>query len=57
LDEGNEVILDAHVHMGYYERRGSSEPWYYSPRRVLGVLDRCGVDEFIVSSTCAQVER
>jgi len=27
-----------------------------SPRRVLGVLDRCGVEEFIVSSTCAQVE-
>jgi len=28
---------------------------YYSPSKVLGVLNRCGVDEFIVSSTCAQV--
>ena len=49
------MISDAHVHMGYYSRKGFREPFYYSPRRVLGVLDRCGVDEFIVSSTCAQV--
>ncbi len=31
-------------------------PFYYSPRRIFGVLNRCGVDEFIVSSTCAQVK-
>ena len=49
-------MIDAHVHVGYYSRNGREEPFYYSPRRVVGVLDRCGVDEFIVSSTCAQVE-
>ena len=42
--------------MGYYSRKDCREPFYYSPRRVFGVLNRCGVDEFIVSSTCAQVE-
>ena len=50
------MFFDAHVHMGYYSRKGWSEPFYYSPRRVLGVLERCGITEFIVSSTCAQVE-
>ena len=50
------MLCDAHVHMGYYSRKGWHEPFYYSPRRVLGVLDRCGVEEFIVSSTCAQVD-
>ena len=50
------MFCDAHVHMGYYSRRGWREPFYYSPRRVLGVLDRCGVSEFVISSTCAQVE-
>lgn len=50
------MLCDAHVHMGYYSRKGWREPFYYSPRRVFGVLDRCGVEEFIVSSTCAQVE-
>ena len=50
------MLCDAHVHMGYYSRKGWREPFYYSPRRVFGVLNRCGVDEFIVSSTCAQVE-
>lgn len=49
-------MIDAHVHVGYYSRRGREEPFYYSPRRVVGVLNRCGVDEFVVSSTCAQVE-
>ena len=42
--------------MGYYLRAGYTEPFYYSPRRIVGLMDRCGVDEFIVSSTCAQVE-
>ena len=51
-----DMIYDAHVHVGYYSRKGREEPFYYSPRRVVGVLNRCGVDEFIVSSTCAQVE-
>jgi len=49
------MIFDAHVHVGYYSRLECSEPWYYSPQRVLGVLDRCRVNEFAVSSTCAQV--
>ena len=49
------MICDAHVHMGYFRRKGRRLPFYYSPRRILGVLDRCGVDEFIVSSTCAQI--
>ena len=47
---------DAHVHIGYYSRKSWREPFYYSPRRVLGVLDRCEVKDFIVSSTCAQME-
>ena len=50
------MLCDAHVHVGYFSRKGYDEPFYYSPRRVVGVLNRCGVDEFIVSSTCAQVE-
>jgi len=49
------MICDAHVHMGYYPRFGSKGLFYYSPRRILGVLNRCAVSEFIVSSTCAQV--
>ena len=49
------MICDAHVHMGYYSRKGQEEPFYYSPRRITGVLNRCGVDEFIVSSTCSQI--
>ncbi len=49
-------MYDAHVHVGYYSRIGREEPFYYSPRRVVGVLRRCGVEDFIVSSTCAQVE-
>lgn len=50
------MLCDAHVHIGYYSRNGQERPFYYSPRRVVGVLNRCGVDEFIVSSTCSQVE-
>ena len=48
-------MFDAHVHVGYYTRFGCETPFYYSPRRVVGTLTRCGVNEFIVSSTCAQV--
>lgn len=48
-------MYDAHVHVGYYSRLGSREPFYYSPRRIAGVLRRCGVEDFIVSSTCSQV--
>ena len=47
---------DAHVHIGFYARAGKDDPFYYSPRRVLGVINRCGVCEFIVSSTCAHIE-
>lgn len=49
------MINDAHVHVGYFSRRGWREPFYYSPRRILSVLNRCGVGNFIVSSTCAQI--
>lgn len=49
-------MVDAHVHMGYYLRADHAEPFYYSPRRIVGLMNRCGVDEFVVSSTCAQVE-
>ncbi len=50
------MICDAHIHTGYYPRKGYDTPFYYSPRRIVGILDRCGVGEFIVSSTCAQME-
>ena len=50
------MLYDGHVHMGYFSRIGHKYPFYYSPRRVLGVLDRAGVDEFIVSSTTAQAK-
>jgi len=46
-------VNDAHVHAGYFPRKGREEPFYYSPRRILGILDRAGVDEFIFSSTNA----
>ena len=46
-------MFDAHVHMGYFPRRGREEPYYYSPRRIFGALTRAGVEEFIVSSTNA----
>jgi hypothetical protein len=46
-------MIDAHVHLGWYSRKKTGLH-YYSPRRILGVLDRCGVESFIVSSTTAQ---
>ena len=46
-------VNDAHVHVGYFPRKGCEEPYYYSPRRVLGILNRAGVNEFIFSSTNA----
>lgn len=49
------MICDAHVHVGYYPRIDYNEITYHSPCRVVGVLNRCGVSEFIVSSTCAQI--
>lgn len=49
-------MTDAHVHMGYFPRINHSSLMYYSPRRIVGILNRCGVDEFIVSSTSAQVD-
>lgn len=45
---------DVHVHVGYFNCRKCGRVEYYSPRRVIGVLNRCGVDEFVVSSTSAQ---
>ena len=47
------MASDAHVHMGYFPRFDHKDPFYYSPRRILGILDRAGVDNFIVSSTNA----
>ena len=47
------MASDAHVHMGYFPRFGHKSPFYYSPRRIFGILDRVGVDNFIVSSTNA----
>ena len=49
------MLCDAHIHMGYYSRKGQDTPFYYSPRRIVGIVNRCGVDEFVVSSTCSQV--
>lgn len=46
------MIFDAHVHMGYWMSNGVLR--YYSPRRIFSVLNRCGVDRFIVSSTSTQ---
>lgn len=46
-------MIDAHVHVGWFSRKKTGLH-YYSPRRVVGILDRCGVDAFIVSSTTAQ---
>ena len=47
------MICDAHVHVGYFPRKGKEQPFYYSPRRILGILERAGVYEFIFSSTNA----
>ena len=48
------MICDVHIHVGYYNRLGFDRPFYYSPRRVCSVLRRCGVDEFVFSSTSMQ---
>ena len=48
------MICDAHIHVGYYNRHGQDEPFYYSPRRICSVLKKCGVGEFIYSSTSMQ---
>ncbi len=50
------MICDAHIHVGYYNRKGREEPFYYSPRRICTVLKKCGVDEFIYSSTSMQTK-
>lgn len=50
------MICDAHVHVGWYNCRGNGGLRYFSPRRVFGVLNRCGVAEWIVSSTSAQAD-
>lgn len=49
------TIDDAHVHVGYFPRKDGKggEAFYYSPRKILGILNRVGVDEFIFSSTNA----
>ena len=50
------MICDAHVHVGYFNCCKCGGVAYYSPRRIVGVLNRCCVDEFVFSSTTAQVE-
>ena len=47
------MISDAHVHVGYFTRKGYEQPFYYSPRRIASILKRCGVSEFIFSSSSA----
>ena len=47
------MICDAHVHVGYFNRRGYETPFYYSPKRVSSILKRCGVSDFIFSSSSA----
>lgn len=47
------MLCDAHVHVGYFPRYNRENPFYYSPRRIVSVLKRCGVEEFIFSSTNA----
>ena len=47
------MICDAHVHVGYFPRCSHDAPFYYSPRRMTGILKRCGIGEFIFSSTNA----
>lgn len=49
-------MTDVHVHMGFFRRIGRQSVWYYSPRRIFGLVKRCGVKEFIVSSTSAQIK-
>lgn len=46
-------MVDAHVHLGWFAGKATGLR-YYSPRRILGVLDRCGVASFVISSTTAQ---
>ena len=46
-------MVDVHVHLGWFARK-TTGLHYYSPRRVLSVLNRCGVASFVVSSTTAQ---
>ncbi len=50
------MLRDAHIHMGYYSRKGCDVPYYYSPRKIAGILNRCNIDRFIVSSTSAQMD-
>lgn len=48
-------LCDAHVHVGYFDRKGFDAPFYYSPRRICTVMKKCGVEEFVYSSTSMQV--
>lgn len=50
------MICDAHVHVGYFNCCKCGGVAYYSPRRIVGVLNRCGICEFVVSSTSAQAD-
>ena len=53
------MICDAHIHVGRYYRMTDAttfdrSDFYYEPKVVASVLKRCGVDEFIFSSTSVQ---
>lgn len=45
------MICDAHVHVGYFARRGYDKPFYYTPKRVTSILKRFEVSDFIFSSS------
>lgn len=45
------MICDAHVHVGYFNRRNYDTPFYYTPKRVASILKRFDVSDFIFSST------
>ncbi len=47
-------LCDVHVHVGYFDREGFDAPFYYSPRRICTVMKKCGVEEFVYSSTSMQ---
>ena len=41
------ISTDVPVHVGYYTRIGYETPFYYSPRRVAGLMQRCGIKNIL----------
>lgn len=50
------MIADAHVHVGWFYCHRHGELRYFSPRRIAGIMERCGVEAFLISSTSAQAD-